>query len=236
MAWFTNKELLGLLTEKVRKGVSVEIISSDDAINQRLPTREFIRAGGKSFVYTTQGSLFLHEKFALFDESKLVTGSYNWTYGAEHYNHESVIISDDATLIKQYQTHFQKLVGRADASTATTWATSTPGTEGVIESHLQQLEEQLLQEFYHTLTEAKSLKVPINVEFVRDYLERYGAIGAAKRLLATGQENVQAGFIKLCEVDRKDLTFESIILHDQYRKLFNDKVLEQAAKRLRNSA
>ena len=36
VAWFTNKELLGLLKDKVKEGVKVEIIVSDDVLAKQL--------------------------------------------------------------------------------------------------------------------------------------------------------------------------------------------------------
>jgi len=234
VAWFTNKELLGMLTDKVSKGVAVEIIISDDRINQRLSIKEFTRAGGQRIICPTTGSRFLHEKFAVFDDHEVVVGSYNWTYSAEHHNHESIIVSDDPILIRQYQIHFQKLAKIASSTAPAVWNALAPGTEAAAEDELHQLELDLQQEFQNTLAEAKTLNVFMNYDFIQRYLERYGSIGAAKRLISTGTGNIQAGFLKLCEANLKDLTFESIISQDKYKRLFDDIVREEAQKRLRS--
>lgn len=232
VAWFTNKELLGLLTDKAAKGVTIEVITSDDGINQRLPVRDFLRAGGQRTVCLSKDSRFLHEKFAVFDAKKVVVGSYNWTYAAERHNHESVILSDEPLLVQQYQARFQRLASFAVPVSAATWFPAT-SSEVAVEDDLQQLEQDLQQDFLHTLAEAERLRIGMQYDFIRQYLARYGAIGAAKRLLATGTDHVQAGFRKLCEANRSDLTFESIISQDKYQRLFPDPVREQARKRLR---
>lgn len=47
VAWFTNKDLLGQLTDKLENGCSVEIIISDHFENKRLSFDNFIKKGGK---------------------------------------------------------------------------------------------------------------------------------------------------------------------------------------------
>ncbi len=61
----------------------------------------------------------------------------------------------------------------------------------------------------------------------------FGGIGAAKRLMLTGTEKIQSGFIKLWEVNRLDLTFEGIITKDKYQFLFDDKTIKNAQERLK---
>lgn len=234
VAWFTNKELLGLLTDKAAKDLTIEVITSDDGINQRLSFHDFIRVGGQRTICLSTDFRFLHEKFAVFDNRKVVVGSYNWTYAAERRNHESVIISDEPTLIKQYQARFRHLATLAARVSAATWHPTAAGSEAAAEDELQQLEQDQQQDFLHTLAEAQRLRIGMHYDFIQRYLERYGAIGAAKRLISTGPDNVQAGFRKLCEANRPDLTFESIISQDKYHLLFPEAVREQARKRLRS--
>src|SRR5438094_6284768 len=38
----------------------------------------------------------MHNKFALFDQDRVVTGSYNWTPGAEYANYENALLTDDS--------------------------------------------------------------------------------------------------------------------------------------------
>ena len=51
----------------------------------------------------------MHNKFAIFDHKLLLTGSYNWTETAEHYNYENVLFLRDKNLIKAYQNEFDLL-------------------------------------------------------------------------------------------------------------------------------
>ncbi len=47
-----------------------------------------------------------HNKYAIFDGKKVVTGSYNWTNNAEKYNEENCLILDDDKMVQAYSNHF----------------------------------------------------------------------------------------------------------------------------------
>ena len=51
----------------------------------------------------------MHNKFAIFDNKLLVTGSYNWTNNAEHFNYENAVLISDPTIITKYQKEFEKI-------------------------------------------------------------------------------------------------------------------------------
>ena len=232
LAWFTNKELLGILTDKVKSGLKVEVIVSDDIGNKRLKPKDFIEAGGKYLIFQTHQGKFLHDKFVIFDDKKLLTGSYNWTYSAEFKNHESVIISENDQLIKQFNIIFQnllKIVKQYDDKLFDNYVNF--GAEKA-EQEFQKLEKDLEEEFIASANECKRLGIKFNFDFEHTYLKSYGAIGTAKRLLNTGVENIQSGFIKLWEVNRVDITIEGIVTKEKYRILFDERTINNALERL----
>jgi phosphatidylserine/phosphatidylglycerophosphate/cardiolipin synthase-like enzyme len=51
----------------------------------------------------------MHHKFAIFDESTLLTGSYNWTLSAMRHNEENLIVTDDAALVRRFAEVFTSL-------------------------------------------------------------------------------------------------------------------------------
>lgn len=51
----------------------------------------------------------MHHKFCIIDERLLITDSYNWTNNAELNNHENVIISNDLSLVLQFNAEFIEL-------------------------------------------------------------------------------------------------------------------------------
>ncbi|MFC2113304.1 hypothetical protein ACFLTA_08555 [Bacteroidota bacterium] len=88
------------------------------------------------------------------------------------------------------------------------------------------------EELLNTLSECKKLKVKLNYDSIYDLIERHGAIGTPKRLVATGIDSIQSGFLKLWKIKRLDLTFEAIINQKKYKFLFDDKTLDEAQKRI----
>ena len=51
----------------------------------------------------------MHNKYALFDNRRLLTGSYNWTRSAAKCNEENFIITSDAKLVKAFSCAFEQL-------------------------------------------------------------------------------------------------------------------------------
>ena len=153
----------------------------------------FISIGGKVHILSCRSGRFLHDKFAVFDNKKVITGSYNWTSSAEYYNHEVVIISDDATIVKQFNPHFnmlKRIVNEYDQKELA--GKGELNTESKKEE-LVQLENELEKKFIQTLKKSNKLGAKINATSVIDYIHRFGAVGGATRLINAGAENLQSG-------------------------------------------
>lgn len=232
VAWFTNKELLGLLTEKAKNGVTVQIIISDDIVNKRQTPKEFINAGGLFNILQTNSGKFLHEKFAIFDNEIVLSGSYNWTYFAEYKNHESVIISNNEILVKQFNIRFKNLLSIVVNYNNELLINRLNIGADIAEEQFEKLEKELENDLIGSLEAAKKLHPKIKFELVYSLLNTFGAIGASKRLMLTGTDKIQSGFIKMWELNRMDLTFESIITKEKYKLLFDTKTLNNANERL----
>jgi cardiolipin hydrolase len=55
----------------------------------------------------------MHHKFVLFDKSRVVTGSFNWTAGAEHINYENALLTDSSSVVTSFGQEFERLWGKA---------------------------------------------------------------------------------------------------------------------------
>ena len=51
----------------------------------------------------------MHNKFIIVDNTKLFTGSYNFTNDAENNNYENVIITDDPETVTAFREEFKRL-------------------------------------------------------------------------------------------------------------------------------
>jgi tetratricopeptide (TPR) repeat protein len=129
VAWFTNNDLFELLVKKCESGLDVQLIIIADRINLKPLGLEFtrlIKAGGK--LYFGNHDTLMHHKFCIIDSSLLISGSYNWTYWAEHRNNENVTISDIPELIQEFAEEFDKLTNAKEALTMEKLSSINPST------------------------------------------------------------------------------------------------------------
>ena len=107
IAWFTNESIFDTILKKLDGGITVELILINDHINNRangLDLSKFIDCGGK--LYFSNGQYLMHNKFAIIDSERLVTGSYNWTYNAEFRNNENIVFLSDLSVIEKFEAEF----------------------------------------------------------------------------------------------------------------------------------
>ena len=112
MAWFTSAELFEELIKCCNKGVSVNLLLLDDAINWMYYAPDFnlLKEEGANIRIVSRDHGMLHHKFCVIDQQIIITGSYNWTYYAETRNIENVVVIDDRLLAHCYLKEFDELI------------------------------------------------------------------------------------------------------------------------------
>ncbi len=108
-----------LIEAKVKRNVDVQIITDKITYESVFGKGKLLRESGiPLFIYEEKKSpttrLFgygpiMHHKFALFDDTKLWTGSFNWTASANRCNHENVVITDERNVCTQFKAKFEEL-------------------------------------------------------------------------------------------------------------------------------
>jgi mitochondrial cardiolipin hydrolase len=101
--------LIRALQRAEHRGVIVRMVLDASHRQDNLSTGEVRWLGG----LRTGGHGIMHNKFALFDHNQVVTGSYNWTPGAEHANYENALLTDDKETVQSYLAEFERLWDRA---------------------------------------------------------------------------------------------------------------------------
>jgi hypothetical protein len=66
--------------------------------------------------------------------------------------------------------------------------------------------------------------------YFKGMVDRYGGLGAAKRLLATGE--IQEGLMKLWELKSLDHSMEALVIQERFRALFSEEEIAEARRRL----
>ncbi|MEI6124742.1 MAG: phospholipase D-like domain-containing protein [Bacteroidota bacterium] len=111
VAWFTNERLFEELLSKAKSGCMVQLIISNDEINQssRIEFERLQIKNSKVFKVGDGASELMHNKFCVIDHNTVITGSYNWSYKAEN-NFENIIITyDDTILAGQFISEFNNI-------------------------------------------------------------------------------------------------------------------------------
>ena len=62
-------------------------------------------------------------------------------------------------------------------------------------------------------------------------VQEMGGLSAAKQLLSSNE--LQAGLVKLWELNKLDISMETLVLHERFRELFTAEEINTAKKRLR---
>ncbi len=107
MAWFTNEVIRDKLIEKLGQGVDVHIAIFDDGINKKHGVD--LNSLPHTLVKGSRGG-FMHNKFCVIDNQKVVTGSYNWSNNAETRNDENVTVLNDPDQATNYTLEFRRIL------------------------------------------------------------------------------------------------------------------------------
>ena len=104
----TDDRLAAAILDLHRSGIAVRILTDDDkASDLGSDVRELVRAGVP--LRTDRSEYHFHHKFAVFDRKRVVTGSYNWTRGADRNNRENFLITEDLPLVAGYSDAFDAM-------------------------------------------------------------------------------------------------------------------------------
>jgi len=66
--------------------------------------------------------------------------------------------------------------------------------------------------------------------YFKEMVDRYGGLGAAKRLLA--KPEIQDGLMKLWELHQLDQSIEALVIQERFRPLFTEAEIAEAHRRL----
>jgi mitochondrial cardiolipin hydrolase len=106
---FDNSELAEELIKLAKKDITVRLkVDANRSAGKKITAlMERLRAAGVQ-VQTVAPSGRNHNKFAVIDGAKVVTGSYNWTVKSEN-NWENILLLDCPELAQSYEREWEKI-------------------------------------------------------------------------------------------------------------------------------
>ncbi len=102
------------IVELHERGVKVKIITDNDKQYDRGSDISYLAGKGLE-IKVDMTRHHMHHKFAIVDNSALLTGSYNWTRSAEKFNQENLIITSNSEFIRRFKNEFEKLWKQMEA-------------------------------------------------------------------------------------------------------------------------
>lgn len=104
-----SDEKLGaaILRAKAR-GIRVRLITDDNKSRDTGSQVKLLAANGID-VKIDHSKYHMHNKFGIIDSRIIFTGSYNWTYTAQNYNQENVVVTTNYTIVNQFCEEFERL-------------------------------------------------------------------------------------------------------------------------------
>ncbi len=118
-----HRGIVAALIEAHKRGVSVEVIVDSYSLKSRSPVKKMGTENLSVFVWNPseqvkvsktgkkvkQRKSLMHDKFCILGESKVWTGSFNFTFEATQNNKENVIILENAEVAQRYISEFENL-------------------------------------------------------------------------------------------------------------------------------
>lgn len=105
----TNDKIGASIEEAFKRGVKVRLIADDECA--KFPGGEVYRLAALGIPTKTDNSFryHMHHKFAILDNSVVVTGSFNWTSQAVKYNQENIMFLECPEIARQYTEAYNQL-------------------------------------------------------------------------------------------------------------------------------
>jgi phosphatidylserine/phosphatidylglycerophosphate/cardiolipin synthase-like enzyme len=117
----THRGIAEALVEAKKRGVQVEVVVDRFSVKKRAPVHRLAASGIPVFVWDPayvkrrpDGSVrtrppLMHDKFCVFGSECVWTGSFNFTFEANHANQENAVVLYDTALAQQFTERFESI-------------------------------------------------------------------------------------------------------------------------------
>lgn len=104
----SDNPIADAIVRKKQENVKVRVITDDEKMMDKGSDIFRLKAKGIPVRIDESNSL-MHHKFAIMDDQKLLSGSYNWTRTAAEVNNENIIITDNFRIVTSFRNEFERL-------------------------------------------------------------------------------------------------------------------------------
>ncbi len=107
----TDDRISDAILDAHQRKIAIRIITDNDKAEDPGSDIVLLRRRGVP-IRVDQTEYHMHHKFAIFDGTRTLTGSYNWTRSAARYNEENFLVTSDPQLVRAYSAAFEQLWGK----------------------------------------------------------------------------------------------------------------------------
>jgi len=129
MYYLTEGDITKALINAKEQGINVQVFLDQSQLTEKYAKGKMLSNNGVSVRYDNWQGL-MHNKFAVIDDSIVITGSFNWTATAEAENNENLLVIKSSELAKKYKDEFLKLWNKGVAQGSGTPTESQIKTSG----------------------------------------------------------------------------------------------------------
>lgn len=105
----TNDRIFAAIEEAHNRGVKVRVIADDECCKMFGSDVGRLAAIGVPVKTDNEVKFHMHHKFAVLDNSVVVTGSFNWTVQAVKNNQENILFFECKEIAQQYTEEYNRL-------------------------------------------------------------------------------------------------------------------------------
>ncbi len=124
---FTSEPIAMACASALRRGVQVIVVLDKSQMSEQNSAADYLASAGVTTMIDSTHQI-AHNKVILIDGRTIITGSFNFTYNAEHNNAENLlVIYDNPELYAAYENNFRRCYSQSSAYAGRTSNRSTFG-------------------------------------------------------------------------------------------------------------
>ncbi len=108
MFTISDNPIAETIAGRYNTGIKIRIITDDGKIFDKGSDIHALHRKGIDIKIDSHRSL-MHHKFMIVDNTKLLTGSYNWTRTGSDINNENILVTTNKRIVKAYVKEFKRL-------------------------------------------------------------------------------------------------------------------------------
>jgi len=105
----SSKKIVEALIKAHKKGIRIEVIFDSQCATEmkEVSKHKVLKEAGIKVLFNKKHKR-LHDKVILIDSNIVITGSYNFTVGAERYNSENLVVIKSEYIYRRFFSHYIK--------------------------------------------------------------------------------------------------------------------------------